>query len=250
MCSGDGVEKMSLSRLIKGGDAVGYQISDFDLQGVRGGGDPPPREPGGRGPVKLPGGPSPGLGLSRPEKLEESSEERLARLEREAYEKGFEQGRKDGLDLERKHLEEQRQEAERIFAGLRELKAVIARDTEEDLLSLCKLISRRIVREEVKTDPEVILRALRAALDFVVDKTCLKISVNPQDMEKIRHILPELASSTEGETFQVVEDRALARGGCLIETGFGRINATVEDQCAVVEKVIDEAFRGRDAKEP
>lgn len=234
---------MSLSNIIKSGQEIAYSITAFDPDTI----DPSPEEhypTGSRvGKIKLPGGPSP-----RPKvggaSSDETQEEQLARLEREAYEKGFEQGRRDGLALEQKQLEEQRLQMEALFSELQNLKSVIYKNSEEDLVSLCKLIARRIVREEIRTDPSVIQRTVRAALDFVADKTHLKISIHPEDMDEVRQILPELVSLTEGGTFQVVEDETLEKGGCTMETGFGKINATVSEQCESVEKVIDKAFHG------
>jgi flagellar assembly protein FliH len=233
---------MSLSNVIKDGQDIAYSISAFDPDSI----DSSPEEQTPDGPkggkIKLPGGPSPRPRMGSAPATDESPDERLARLEREAYEKGFEQGRKDGLALEQKQIEEQKIQMETLFSEFQGLKSVIFRDTEEDFITLCKLISRRIVREEVRTDPAVIKRTVRAALDYVADRTHLKICINPEDMEEVRRILPELASLSEGGTFQVVEDDAIEKGGCTMETGFGKINATVSDQCSTVEKVIDTAF--------
>jgi flagellar biosynthesis/type III secretory pathway protein FliH len=245
---------MSWSNVIKPGENVTpYCIRPFDPDSL----DPPPARtaptPPKPGAVRLPGGSTP---VSRaqnsppgedPEK--ESPEEKLARLEREAYEKGFDQGRKDGLALEQKQIQEQRQQVEALFSELRGLKSSLFREAEQDCVTLSSLIARRILRAEIRTDPAVIQRTVREAFDFVADRSRLRISIHPEDMEEMHRILPELAAMTEEEAFQVVEDETLERGGCLLETGFGTINATVSDQCVVIEKALDEAFHSRNREE-
>ena len=80
-------------------------------------------------------------------------------------------------------------------------------------------------------------------MKFLVDKHHIRILINPEDMEEVRKILPEIARLARGGKFQVVEDRAVDRGGCLLETGFGRVNATLDDQLEMLEKEIDEEFQ-------
>jgi flagellar biosynthesis/type III secretory pathway protein FliH len=55
---------------------------------------------------------------------------------------------------------------------------------------------------------------------------------------------------TEGGTLQVTEDEGVERGGCVLETGFGTIKATVSDQLSIIDKVIDRAFAAGDGGEP
>lgn len=239
---------MSWSNVIKPGEEVTtYCIRPFDpdsLDAPSEKSEPAETKPGT---VRLPGGSSPvshgRTSPDREEDEEESLEDRLARLEREAYEKGFDQGRKDGLALEQKQLQDQKKQVEALFSELKGLKGMLFREAEQDCVTLSSLIARRVLRAEIQSEPAVIQRAARAALDLVADRSRLRISVHPEDMEEMRRILPELAAWAEEDAFQVVEDETLERGGCLLETGFGTINATVSEQCNVIEKALDEVFR-------
>ncbi len=194
------------------------------------------------GALVLPGGPASVAEPAGEDSEAESAEDRLARLERESYEKGFEQGRKDGLELEKKQIQEQRRQMEALFAELRDLKPSLLREAEQEAVTLGSRIAKRIIGEEIRTDPSVIQRTVRAALDFAADRSRLSITVHPEDMEEIRRVLPELASMAQGGRFQVTEDETVDRGGCLLETGFGRINATISEQLSVIDKVIEQTF--------
>ena len=236
---------MSWSNVIKKGDGVQFNIRSYDPDTVgREDEDASPAR-SGTGALVLPGGPlgpPPRPETENDQEETEGIEERLARLEREAYEKGFEQGRKDGLELENKQIEEQRQQMEVLFTELRSLKPSLFREAEQEAVILSSRIARRIVREEIRTDPALIRRTVQAAFDFVADRSRLAVNVHPEDMEEIRRILPELASMTEGGRFQVKEDEAVDRGGCVLETGFGTIRATVSAQLSVIDKAIEQAF--------
>lgn len=246
---------MSWSNVIKPGqEKMLYRIRPFDpdsLNEARGRVAQAAPKPGT---VRLPGGSSP-VSRSRtssPEEdlEEESFEEKLARLEQEAYQKGFDQGRKDGLALEQKQLQQQKQQVEALFSELKGLKSYLFREAEQDCVTLSSLIAGRVLRAEIQTDPAVIQRTVRAALDFVADRSRLRISIHPEDMEEMRRLLPELATWTGEDAFQVVEDETVERGGCLLETGFGTINATVSEQCHVIEKALDKAFHSENRETP
>lgn len=172
----------------------------------------------------------------------ETPEDRISRMEREAYEKGFEQGRKDGLALEKRQMEDMGKQFSALLGEIRDLKPRLYCETEKELLQLSVLIARKIIRTEVKINPDVIGKTIRAAMQYVADKSHIRIQIHPEDMEEVRRILPELSALSGGGRFQVVEDNAVQRGGCTLETGFGRINATLDDQLTMLEREIEEEF--------
>ena len=183
------------------------------------------------------------------EKPDEDSEKkddvktRIARLEKEAYEKGFEQGQRDGLALEKSKMDEMTKQLEALFAGLRDLKPQIYSESEEEILKLVLLIARKVVREEISINRKVIGNTIKAALSYLTEKRKIKIIISPDDMEEVKTLLPDLSRLTKGGYFQLMEDNAMEKGGCTLETGFGRINGTIEDQLGMIEEEIKNHFQ-------
>ena len=183
--------------------------------------------------------------VDREEKTYEQKEDfkdRLARLEKEAYEKGFEQGQRDGLALEKRKMEEVRREMEEMFVSLRDLKPRIYAEAEGELLKLAMLISRKVIGEEIKSSSGVIGNTIKSAMKFMSDKRKVRIIINPDDMDEVKKMLPDISMITKGGHFQLSEDKAVNRGGCILETGFGRINACIEDQLSNMEKEIERQY--------
>jgi flagellar assembly protein FliH len=168
---------------------------------------------------------------------------RLARVEKEAYEKGFEQGQRDGLDLEKSRMEEMGKQLETIFSELLELKSQIYTESEGELLKLSTLIAKKVIKEEIKTNSNIIGNNIRSALELLTDKRKLRIIIHPEDMEETRRLLPDLAKLTKSGHLQLTEDNTLERGGCVLETGFGKINATIDNQLGLLEEVIEREYR-------
>lgn len=174
--------------------------------------------------------------------LKEDFKARVARLEREAYEKGFAQGQRDGLDFEKSKLEEMGKQYETLLTELRDLKVHIFRESEGEMLHLIELIVKKIIGEEIKTGESIIRHSIKSAAKFLTDKRKVRIIINPDDMEEVKRMLPELARLAKGGHFQLTEDPSVGKGGCILETGFGRVNATIEDQLSEIIKVIDKEY--------
>jgi flagellar assembly protein FliH len=176
---------------------------------------------------------------AQPEPVEEESlEDRIAAMEKEAYEKGFAQGQRDGLALEKRQMEEKAKQLEEILRSLGALKEQIYRETEEEMVRLTLAIAAKVIRKELRSGKEIIGGTIHAAMKYLVDKSQVRIRVSPEDMEEVEKILPVLAAEAKAGRVQVLEDQTVKRGGCILQTGFGNVNATIDDQMALVEKEI------------
>ena len=239
---------MFLSKLITGQDLSSVQLDDFDDSRLEDSsigedsarGDEHIELPTGKWASLSPSGSAPEIGA---DDEEESPQDRLARLEKEAYEKGFEQGHKDGLDLERRQIEEKGKQIDALLGELQGLKSQLYSEAEGELLKLSIEIAKKILREEVKLDPRIIVQTIREAMTFLADKSLMRIAVHPDDMDEIKQLMPEWTAKTKGGQLELVEDHAIERGGCMLKTGFGRINATIDDQLWMLERALEEAFK-------
>jgi flagellar biosynthesis/type III secretory pathway protein FliH len=254
-----------LSNLIKEDQKTLFEISVFRAEEI-GPLEQPDHPDDENGQVELPVGKEPSLYPQDPPKvvaaddevaLEEGDAgdaddnddadeaEKLAALEKEAYRKGFEQGQRDGLAIEEKQMADKARRLESLLTGLGGLKAQIVGETEKEFLGLAIGIAKCIVNAEVKIDPEAIERTVRAASTLVVDRSQIRLLINPDDKEAVKGLLPELASTTKGAKLEIAEDPTIERGGCILETGFGRINATIESQLATLQKELEAEFHAR-----
>ena len=154
---------------------------------------------------------------------------RLAHLEQEAYEKGFAQGQKDGEELGRRQYETLANRLKDILKSLDEAVSEHVLTLEPQLFSLLKVMVEKLVLKEVSTSPEVIKTCLREALGHVVEQTQVKIHLHPDDVEFLEEVLGELREEfARIRDFEILSDPNLSRGGCLLETEFGLIDATLD----------------------
>lgn len=171
------------------------------------------------------------------------SPEEIERLRAQAREAGWQEGFAAG-----------RQEAAQLIAILQNIvnEAIAARAefiaiATPQLLNLAVQIAEKIIRREVETDPTVAQRIAEEALRQAVDKHHLRIRVHPEDLATLQAIAPELRAALDDvREFEIVPDRRsghrrMARGGCLIETESGVIDARIETQLEEIREQLMEA---------
>lgn len=164
-------------------------------------------------------------------------------IERKAYEEGFATGEKAGFDLGRK-------KAEVIFSGLEGLLAEIStfKETlftkcEREMVELALAIARKVIQREVSVSGDVVLECVRAALRTAVAGGKVTVRVNPKDVEIITEHREELVKYTEGLKSLVIEgDGAVARGGALIDSNFGEVDATIDGVISEIEERLRDAL--------
>jgi flagellar assembly protein FliH len=160
--------------------------------------------------------------------------------------KGHELGAQAGLESAMQKLEPLLTGGHKLIGELGELHRQICRDVEVDLVQLALAVARKIVGRDVSLGPEAVSRIIRQALSRVEHAGRINIKLNPADLELLTEIKPQLLSGLpEAGRAAFEADAVIARGGCLIETDGGEVDARIERQFQVVE----EAFRAEFDKE-
>lgn len=126
---------------------------------------------------------------------------------------------------------------ERLSRTIDEVNALrhhVMASAERDLVRLAIEVARKIVLREVTIDPEIALTLARVALSRLQNtgnSSVARIHLNPEDLAFVEANRARLDSAI---TVELVEDRGIGRGGCLIHTEMGDIDARIEQQFAEV----------------
>lgn len=157
--------------------------------------------------------------------------EKVLRIEKEAYEKGFEQGEKDGRELGVKRLETVIQQLRGLLAEIEREKQGIFQTVEKEMLRLMLEIGRRLFRRAALIQETTILEVLKEAFQYVTEHSEIVLRLNPMDYHYLKAYSGDLPFASEEEAgLRILQDPGITRGGCLLETSFGTIDATIESQ--------------------
>lgn len=108
---------------------------------------------------------------------------------------------------------------------------------EPELVKLAAGIARKIVAAELAARPEAITQMVRQALAGVRQARRVGIQVHPAHVEALRVQSSALELSSMVE-IQVIANETLSAGGCLIETELGMVDARLETQLQLIERVL------------
>ncbi len=163
-------------------------------------------------------------------------------LHRQAWEKGFAEGRSTGLAAGEQELQETATALECILNALaRPLEELDVR-VEEELVALVKAVSGQLVRRELNLDPSHIVGVIReglAALPLSSEKPVIRM--HPQDTEVVQQCL---SSSGVDRAWHIEADPVMQRGGCMIVTADSQVDCRLETRLA---RVITTMFEGERA---
>ena len=175
-----------------------------------------------------------------PARLRPLTASQLEALQREAYAEAFEQGRREGdergYEEGRKRAEtEARPLAASLQAMLKTLAEPLSRlddEVEENLVALAFACTRQLVRRELRTDPGQVIGAVREALAALpIAAREVRVHLNREDVARVRDAL---LGDADAAGWRIVEDAAVSRGGCRVESEYSRVDASVEGRLQAI----------------
>lgn len=161
------------------------------------------------------------------EEVKPLTAEQIEAIQKQAYQEGFAQGRREGLEAGEKEIAANVQRLQQIMQLLSEPLKTVDESVEEELIALAMAVARQIVRREIQQEPEQVIAVVREAMAELPSATRnVSIFLHPEDAALVR----EAFSTEEEETapWKIVEDMVLTRGDCRIESDTSRIDASVE----------------------
>lgn len=158
--------------------------------------------------------------------LKKKTEKKCKELEAKARDAGFQ----EGLLEFNKHV-----------VALEEKKRQLYHETQRLIIPLALKAAKKIVSQELKLNPNVIVEIVKQTLKPVLQNHRIRIFVNKEDRNVLESNKDSIKSILEQvETFSIEDRPDIEQGGCIIETESGIINATLDNQW----KALEAAFQG------
>ena len=168
------------------------------------------------------------------EKIIQEGLDKQEEIKKQAYKEGFDAGFL-------KAYQDGRVEREKIIIVLKQVldaaleKRIEIIDTSrKHLLQVIMAITKKIIFHETKINKELIQETISNAIKEIRGKESIVIRIHPADLEITqKHIEDFIAEARGLREIEIKIDSGISRGGCLIETDFGKIDARIESQCDV-----------------
>lgn len=109
---------------------------------------------------------------------------------------------------------------------------------EPEIVRLAVGIAERVLHQQIALDRGVVIEMAKVAIARLVEKESVTVRVNPGDLERMREHREEMLASGEIKNFRVVEDQRVDRGGVVVETDGGTIDARISTQVNEAKRVL------------
>jgi len=176
------------------------------------------------------------------EKMVKEAEMRASEIEHEAYQKGYNAGREIGY---REGQGEVRRLIDRlgtILGHAIDVREQVIRESEKQMVEMILIIARKVIKDEIVERKEVVLNNIRDALSRIKERDRIDIRVNFADLELTTAHKDEIIKMMESlRKVNIYEDSRVDRGGVIIETDVGAIDARISTQLKEIEEAIRDA---------
>ena len=160
-----------------------------------------------------------------------------------AFQKGFLEGKRVGFESGSKKADSVIDSLNKTLGQLEDIRQKIYRETEKEVAQLALSIARKIVCHEVKITRETVACVAREALSRVDNPAKIKIKLNPDDLQFINDTPSQLSHFLHDvDNIRFEAEASIQKGGCLVETDRGDIDARIEKQFEAIEELFQAEF--------
>jgi flagellar assembly protein FliH len=124
-------------------------------------------------------------------------------------------------------------ELSRSIAGLAQMRAVIYKEAQGELLRLSIAIARRILHRELLVSPDILQSIVSVVLEKLDRQDVHRVRVHPAMAARLDQDLKNLSQQ---RPIEVTPDPTLAPGACIFETGRGNLDASIDSQLGEIER--------------
>jgi flagellar biosynthesis/type III secretory pathway protein FliH len=171
--------------------------------------------------------------LARAREMVRAAMEERDRIREEARREGLERGRAEASSAE---LLQARDLLRRAAEELRAKSVEVAAAAERDLVRLALAIAGKIVKREVAAGG-VAPANVRRAVELLAGRRSVVIRIHPDDLSAIEAVIPDLRREFADLREVAIEGSdAVGRGGCIVATREGSVDATIAAQLEDLER--------------
>lgn len=161
-------------------------------------------------------------------------------LKEEAKKRGYEAGYVSGREAAQKELQEHTAQLQALVeSAMAELNEQL-RQSQQEIGRLAVAIAQKIITQELKLNPQIITEIVGNAIKNANITGSCRIRIHPDDYELLGPLWETIPSLQPSDRkWDLVSDRKVRKGGCVIEVDGGIIDAQLDTQLAQVQQAFD-----------
>jgi flagellar assembly protein FliH len=159
--------------------------------------------------------------------------------EKEAHDKGYAEGFQKGELAAKEEFKPVLETAENIIQELSAFRKKMYPKVEREMIVMVTSLVKKVIHFELSTKEDGVQEMIRLAVQAVLDKETMTIKINPADKEHAENFRPELQHLFgEIKNISFEPNTGIERGGCIIETNFGTVDARMDKLGDQIDKIL------------
>jgi len=156
-----------------------------------------------------------------------------------AESEGLKQGREEGFTNGKNEVERLVERMHKIIDSVQDKRQEILDNTEQQIVDLVILMTRKVVKIMSDNQKSVIMANVVQALKKVKGRGDVTLRVNLSDIKLTTEHVQDFIREVENiKNISIVEDSSVEKGGCIVETDFGAVDARIASQLSELETKI------------
>lgn len=177
---------------------------------------------------------------------------RAQSIEEAAHKKGYAAGYAQGMEEGRGEAERAvwqqndsdraayRDDVQTFIAHIESERSRAWNEMEPQIIQMVFELAKHVIKQEIEVSRDVSLAVVQNALRRVADGGSLRIRVHADDLQTVRGNREDLLTLVDNiRHVEIIEDRRVGPGGCIVETDAGNIDARLETQLAEAANLLD-----------
>ncbi|HEX3462911.1 MAG TPA: FliH/SctL family protein [Candidatus Elarobacter sp.] len=175
---------------------------------------------------------------SRARTLVEDAATRADTVVQDARRQGHDDGFQAGRDAADREMNDMLVTMRGLLEMARAERHKMMEDAEPELVKLALGIAERVLHQQIALDRGVVVEMAKNAIARLIERDSVTVRVHPADLEAMRRHREELMAMGDIRNLRVVEDQRVDRGGVVVDTDAGTIDARISTQLDEARKIL------------
>jgi len=156
------------------------------------------------------------------------------------YDTGFKEGFNKGKETAKEEFSPVLETTQQLVQELSEFRKEMYDKLEREMIEMVISLAKKVIHFEFSTREDAVQDMIRLAVQSVLDRESMVIKIHPTDKEYAESFRPELHHMfNEIKNITFVAHSGIERGGCVVETNFGVIDARIEKLEEQIDRILN-----------
>lgn len=117
---------------------------------------------------------------------------------------------------------------------------------EKLIINTASILAKKILRREIETET-VINESVRSSISKIIGANEVKIKLHPSDINELNEYSKNLINSSSFNKIKFEPDERIEKGGCLVETEIGNVDARISTQLEELRRKLEESVSAKES---